>query len=254
MKFESLQKNWNEFAKTDPLWAILTEDGKKGNKWQTAEFFETGVLEIEKVLQQLAEKNITIERHRALDFGCGVGRLTQALANHFDEVWGVDIAPAMIEQANLYNKHSNKCRFIVNKKNVLSIFDECSFDFLYTNIVLQHMRPKYAKKYIREFIRVIKPNGIAVFQLPSERIRSLAWYKRLLRLVLTDKLIDQLFYLRISIQSIFHKGPVMEMYAIKKEDLIHFIKENNARIMHIQVDSMNHGNWQSYIYFIQKKI
>ena len=38
-------------------------------------------------------------RRSALDFGCGIGRLSQALAEHFDQVYGVDISPKMIELA-----------------------------------------------------------------------------------------------------------------------------------------------------------
>ena len=35
----------------------------------------------------------------ALDFGCGVGRLTHALAPHFERTYGVDVSSTMIEQA-----------------------------------------------------------------------------------------------------------------------------------------------------------
>ena len=44
-----------------------------------------------------------------LDIGCGVGRLTQALSSRFDECWGVDIAPSMIESANKLNRCPDRC-------------------------------------------------------------------------------------------------------------------------------------------------
>ena len=39
---------------------------------------------------------------------------------------------------------------------------------VYSNIVLQHIHPHYSKQYLKEFLRVLKPGGMLVFQLPSE--------------------------------------------------------------------------------------
>ena len=40
-------------------------------------------------------------------------------------------------------------------------------------IVLQHMEPRYAKAYVAEFLRVLRPGGVALFQLPSKSIAPL---------------------------------------------------------------------------------
>ena len=50
------------------------------------------------------------------------------------------------------------------------IFDDNSFDFIYSYVVLQHMRPDYALSYLREFVRVLAPGGVMAFQLPCRRI------------------------------------------------------------------------------------
>lgn len=252
MYLRKLQKNWNAFAKIDPLWAILTLNDKKGNKWQIDHFFDTGVHEIESVVQQLSDMGVNILRKKALDFGCGVGRLSQALALHFDEVWGLDIAPEMIALANLYNKQGHKCRFFLNDKNNLKILDDAQFDFIYTNIVLQHMKPKYSKQYIAEFARILKPFGIAVFQLPSERIRSNVWYKKFLRRILMTAFTDFLFRMRLSLMSIARNGPTMDMYSIKKKQVIALLKQHGFRILSVKEDNMDHGYWKSFIYFVQK--
>ena len=41
MELKELQKQWHLFGKRDPLWAIITWEDKKGNKWDPDEFFET---------------------------------------------------------------------------------------------------------------------------------------------------------------------------------------------------------------------
>jgi len=168
MNIRELQKNWDEFGKIDPLWAILTWPDKKGRKWQLEEFFLTGIKTIKLIMESIESLGINIRRRRALDFGCGVGRLTQALAHYFDEVYGVDIAPSMIKLAKNYNHYGDKCKYYLNEKDNLELFSDNYFDFIITLLTLQHMEPRYFKKYIKEFLRILAPNGLLIFQLPSE--------------------------------------------------------------------------------------
>jgi len=166
--FKQLGEHWEELGRRDPLWAILSVPGKRDNKWDIREFFESGEKEIAGVLEYVGSLDISQPRRRALDFGCGVGRLTQALCQHFEECCGVDIAPSMIQLAEEYNSYGHRCRYYVNDSNDLSLFEDNSFDFIYSNIVLQHMKPKYSKRYIKEFLRILAPDGVLVFQIPSE--------------------------------------------------------------------------------------
>ena len=166
--FEELQKNWDELGKRDALWAILSHPEKGNGKWNVSEFFESGEREIADVLEYISSLDVPLSRGRALDFGCGVGRLTQALCQHFDECHGVDIAPSMIQIAEEYNSFGNRCLYHVNASGDLRLFRDKTFDFIYSNIVLQHMKPKYSKRYMREFLRVLAPDGVLVFHIPSE--------------------------------------------------------------------------------------
>jgi SAM-dependent methyltransferase len=170
MNLAELQANWDEFGKSDPLWAILTAPDKRGGRWEPDEFFASGQAEIAEVLNHVQSLRFRLKRRRALDFGCGVGRLTRALCGFFKEYDGVDIAPSMIELARQYNRFGARCRYHVNSASDLSLFARDSFDFVYSNIVLQHIRPDYSAAYLREFMRVLVPGGLAVFQLPSEQV------------------------------------------------------------------------------------
>jgi SAM-dependent methyltransferase len=152
-----LQKNWDAYGRQDPLFAIVSWAEKKNNRWNLDEFLQLGVQEIEALLAYIAELRHPLERGHALDFGCGVGRLTQALAPHFDRVSGVDIAPSMIEQARHINRFAERCQYYLNERTDLSLFPDNHFDFIYTNITLQHMEPRYSKGYLYEFLRILKP-------------------------------------------------------------------------------------------------
>ncbi len=157
------QREWQELADLDPLWAILADDSRQFGKWDIDEFFASGQREIDDLLKAC---NFTpAPGARALDFGCGVGRLSRALGVYFDEVYGVDISARMIELAQQYTP---SCKFLLNQSDDLSLFERDFFDFVYSNIVLQHQETKdNAKAYIREFVRVVKPDGMIVFQIPS---------------------------------------------------------------------------------------
>jgi SAM-dependent methyltransferase len=97
----------------------------------------------------------------ALDFGCGVGRLTQPLAQRFASCVGVDISQQMIRNAESLNQYAH-CRYVAHSELRLPFADE-SFSFIYSNIVLQHMPPHFSQRYLREFVRVLSPGGILVF-------------------------------------------------------------------------------------------
>lgn len=170
VELAELQRNWDAFGRTDPLWAILTDPTKRHGRWDPAEFFATGRDEIAGVLRHVHELGVAVRRGRALDFGCGAGRLTQALCEHFEQCVGVDIAPSMIGHARHFNRYGDRCRYVCNGTNDLAVLPDGHFDFVYTFAVLQHMQPSYMKNYICEFMRVLAPGGCAYFQVPAGRV------------------------------------------------------------------------------------
>lgn len=167
MELKTLKANWDAFARTDPMWSILTVPGKRGRRWDPDEFFRSGQKEIKSILAAARQHGFRFKKSTALDFGCGIGRLTQALGNHFERCYGVDIAPTMITEAQKFNRHGSRCIYLLNDGPDLLQFTDDSFDFIYAFRVLQHMRPEYSKQYVRELIRVLVPAGLFAFQLPS---------------------------------------------------------------------------------------
>jgi SAM-dependent methyltransferase len=166
MQLKTLQEHWNCFGETDPFWSILTNPERKGNRWDIDEFFHTGKEWVDNLMGEVHEVGLT-PQGRCLDFGCGVGRLSQALCDHFESCDGIDIAPSMISLARQYNRRGERCRYHLNDASDLRMFSDGTFSFVLSMIVLQHVEPRYSHRYIAEFIRVLKPGGIAMFQIPS---------------------------------------------------------------------------------------
>ena len=158
---------WEHAARQDPLWAILSDPVMRGRRWSLSDFFQSGAREIALLGYQLRRLGRSPKPGRALDFGCGVGRLTQALATRFDHVVGIDVSPTMIQLAQRLNRYPEKVRYVLNQAPDLSQIESASVDFLYSDIVLQHLEPERARVYLTEFMRLLPVGGIAVFQLPS---------------------------------------------------------------------------------------
>jgi SAM-dependent methyltransferase len=166
---ETSEAFWNSLAENDPLWAILSDPTRRGGRWDLGTFFRSGAREISTLIYQLEHLvgSQRVERNRALDFGCGVGRLTQALAAYYGAVVGIDVSSKMIEHARRLNRYGDRVAYVHNKSEDLARFENGTFDLIYSDLVLQHMPPANALVYIREFLRLLSPRGLLVFQLPS---------------------------------------------------------------------------------------
>ena len=168
MDIRGLQETWDALGSDDPLGVILGYPERR-HDWDADEFFRTGEAEIDGTLERAERFGLPRARERALDFGCGVGRLTQAMCRHFDRVDGVDIAPSMIAAAERLNRHGDRCRYHLNDSDSLAFLAAESFDFVYSVLVLQHMEPELARRYLAELVRVLRPGGLLVFQVPGGR-------------------------------------------------------------------------------------
>ncbi|MCS7039083.1 MAG: methyltransferase domain-containing protein [Anaerolineae bacterium] len=245
MKLQDIQANWDKFGANDPLWSILAWPDKSGHRWQIEEFFATGVREIAEVLATVAALGLSPERGRALDFGCGVGRLTQALAEHFAEVDGVDISQAMLTLAAHYNRHGARCRYHLNETADLTRFGDGTFDFVYSSITLQHMPPRFARAYLREFLRVLKPQGVLVFQLPD---RPRQWHRRLIQRLRPTRLFRLYQRLRHG------DRPVMDMFGIPRPQVVAWLTAHGGHVVAVQPDDSADRHWTSFRYIVTKNV
>lgn len=185
MSLKHVKDTFEEAGRTDPMYAVLTVHDRRGGKWDPEEFFARGRSEIDAVLSYAKEAKLPIRFGDSFDFGCGVGRLSQALGDHFAQVTGVDIASSMVEEARRHNRHGAKVRYQVNDTADLAAFADGSFDFVYSNITLQHVPPHAALAYIGEFVRLLRPGGAAIFQVRIGRLIEpgtvAAWFYRVKR-------------------------------------------------------------------------
>jgi SAM-dependent methyltransferase len=163
------RKYWDGFAATDPLWAVLAFPDKSDGRWTVPEFMSTGEREIALLFHRFAELQLRPPAGRGLDFGCGVGRLTQALARRMSSVVGADLSPVMIDLARTLNHYPDRVEYICTAEAGLELLPPRTFECIYSNIVLQHVPSDISVRYLDEFFRLLAPGGVLVFQLPSHR-------------------------------------------------------------------------------------
>jgi SAM-dependent methyltransferase len=235
MRLSGLRRHWNEFGRSDPLWAILTAPDKKGNRWSIEEFLQTGRDEIAALMTYLDGRGLTAHRHRALDFGCGAGRLTHALAGYFDQVIGVDIATSMIDVARRLHASVPGVEFRVNTSSRLESIASGSIDLVYTRLVLQHIPPRYVREYLAEFVRVLSPGGVLVFQLPAENALPVKVEGRGLKRLLPLPVISLIRAVRA-----LREFPRMEIHGMRRRDVEQLLAGLGAPVVDV-VDDRAHG-------------
>jgi SAM-dependent methyltransferase len=198
--------DWDALARLDPFWAICSVPEKRGGRWDLDEFFATGEAEISVVLSRPEARPARFET--ALDVGCGVGRTARALAGRFATCYGVDASEEMIELGRRLNRDRTNC-VLVHDSAWLDRFESESTDFVYSAFVLQHLgTPADVVRGINELVRVARPDGAVVFQLPEPLPlhRRLQPRRRLYRLLRRIRVRDGWLYNRLGLHPISMVG------------------------------------------------
>ena len=173
---EQSAHEWENNAKSNALWAVLTDSDRKTQSWDVNDFFTTGRQEVGLILERLEQLGARPNSSGCfLDFGCGVGRVTRALASVFTYGYGIDVSPTMIAGPREFAAADKRpARYLVNTSNNLALIESGSIDFVYSHIVLQHVPGSCQAGFIAEFARVRRPGGIATFQLTTGTLEGLA--------------------------------------------------------------------------------
>lgn len=226
------------------MWAILSDPSQRGGKWDPDAFFATGRNHVAEALDHLARVGAKPTLGRALDFGCGIGRLTQALADRFQQVDGVDIAPSMIEQANQFNRNPEAVSYHLNERDDLAIFDDGSFDLVFSLIVLQHIENQYKTKYLREFVRVLAPGGIGLFTMPSHATMT---PRGLVFGLIPNPMLN--FYRK---KRYGYTG-VMELHGMRREEVEAVLRSTGVEVVDVSPEPLLGSAWKSYRYTVRKR-
>lgn len=162
MSFDQVREDWTVLGAQDPLWAVHVAADKRGGRWDVEEFLDLGRTDVAAARERLARLGLPTTWDRVLDFGCGAGRLTQALAEHAREVVGVDVSEPMLARARELDRSGGKCTFVHTDTPDLAVLPAGHVDLVYSERVLQHLPAAVVDRYLAEFLRVLRPGGLAL--------------------------------------------------------------------------------------------
>lgn len=169
-------QDWDYIGNTNPYWGVLSHDRFLSARIDDADlqdFFATGDDHIRAVFSTIESSFSTGFRpKRALDFGCGVGRLLPALAQRCDSVIGVDVSPSMLSEArkNCASRKLDNVSLLRTDDDLAALGG--SFDFIHSFIVFQHIPPDRGFKMIERLIERLSENGVAALHVTYEREAS----------------------------------------------------------------------------------
>jgi SAM-dependent methyltransferase len=156
---ERMRADWNERAREDAHYYVAFG----GRDQDEAGFLATAFDVVPYIEAQLKRLPAHANRRawRALEIGCGPGRLIKPLSRHFGEIHGVDVSDEMIRLARERLKDIPHAHFHATNGASLGQFADDSFEFVYSYAVFQHIPSRdVVLEYMREIRRVLKPGGI----------------------------------------------------------------------------------------------
>ncbi len=153
--------DWRRIGEEQPYWGVITQPEYRLEA-MTPEAMERFYLSGAHDLQAAAASLKRVSGRapaggRGLDFGCGVGRLTEAMLNWVDEAVGVDVSPAMLARARA--------------RGGRGVYVETAppgpFDWINSMIVLQHIPPPRGLAIIEDLLTRLAPGGAVSLHLTT---------------------------------------------------------------------------------------
>jgi SAM-dependent methyltransferase len=104
-----------------------------------------------------------------VEIGCGVGRLTRAIARQARSVCALDVSERMLDLARAHNPELENVTWIRGDGHTLSGVESETADACVSHVVFQHIPdPQITMSYVREIGRVLRCGGWAAFQISND--------------------------------------------------------------------------------------
>jgi SAM-dependent methyltransferase len=172
----SPERDWQRYGLEDPYFGVYSDPRFKGELAPDVreEFFASGRKEVDGVLARVSDVYPDWKPQRALDYGCGVGRLTLALATRCEWVSGVDTSQGMLAEAR-----TNANVFGVDNVDWI-VADHLGtvndYDFAFSRIVFQHIPPRQGEQIFGAIIKGLRLSGVGAVHFavaPRDRLAHL---------------------------------------------------------------------------------
>jgi trans-aconitate methyltransferase len=218
---EHIQEVWTRLGEEDPHWSVASAPIYRAEKIKETigQFNNSGKVEADNLKRLLKRIGMEPVKGVALEYGCGVGRVTRWLSDIFPTVIGVDISATHLTLADEYFK--KEALRNVSTIKIASLDDVQQlplFDFLYSKIVLQHNPPPVIYRIMDLLCQKLNSGGQGVVQIPTYCI-------------------DYRFNIDEYISS-FEKFDGMEMHVLPQYAIFDVFQKHGCRVKEVFRDHM----------------
>ena len=133
-------------------------------------YYVGGKLAKDNILSSFEQINVDINKFQnVLDFGCGCGRVLRKWCNSTFQIYGTDYNPILTDFCK------NALPFAKISTNNLYPplhYSNEQFDFIYLFSVFTHLTFENQIQWLKEFHRILKPNGYLLFTMQGPYFMS----------------------------------------------------------------------------------
>jgi 2-polyprenyl-3-methyl-5-hydroxy-6-metoxy-1,4-benzoquinol methylase len=245
------RRRWSKLGAKQPYWASVADPRYRADKLDddTVEaFFQSGEREMAATLATIRQfLGPDFHPARALDFGCGIGRLTIPLARESRHVVAVDISDTMLREAaeNCEEQEISNVEFLDTRA-----FSDDSrrrrFDFVHSFSVFQHIKPRLGFRTSRRILDMLTIGGVGALHYTYARKAGIVrkGIHRVRRWVPPVNLAANLLQRRSLLE------PAVPMYQYSLSRLFELFHEKNCSILNIQFTEQ--GGYSGATFFVQK--
>jgi len=169
--FRYTQAAWSRIGEEEPYWSVLGNDRFRRAEFDgySGEFFQSGATTVAACQHTLDRNGRTFTAQgKCVELGCGVGRVTRWLAERFSELEALDISATHLAVAESYLAACGIENVNLRRLQNVEEFARLEVaDFVFSVIVLQHNPPPVMAFLVRAMLGILKPGGLAYFQLPT---------------------------------------------------------------------------------------
>jgi SAM-dependent methyltransferase len=234
--FGRIGQVWQAYGTTEPYWSVLTLPQFKLDTISDADverFYGTGADNLQIIRAFFARNHERLDGvQHVLEFGCGIGRTTFALAATFPRVVGVDISSQHLAHAKRRQSQIEvgNVEFVhVQSMEVLGTLPQT--DFVYSVIVLQHNPPPIIEAALQVLLSKVRKGGFALFQIPTYK----AGYS-----------FDISHYLD-------HPVDVMEMHVLEARKIFSILKSLDFDVLEVHEDyCVGSPAFMSHTFFVRR--
>ena len=236
----STDQNWEKWGQSDPYFAVLTYDrfNKKNlNRESKTEFFNLGERDVDDFLNYAMKIDQDYLIDTAVDFGCGVGRLTIPIAKKARRAIGLDVSASMLKEAHANTPPELRKNLSFKKANDSLENLPRNYNFVTSLHVFQHMPKSRGYAIANKLLHNLDEGGFAALHFTIHESNS--FIVKLLRrasyhIFVVNWLVN--LYVRRPINS-----PNMQINIYKIDRLIKMFRDNGISAVFCKTDVYGRG-------------